>query len=170
MRKILLVGLLNLIALTANARQPQPAAFHIVVVEGDGVLNNIETHAGHELTVRVVDRDGNPVAGANVEFDAPAKGPGESFANGSPHFATATNANGVATASVANNNGTAGSFTTTVHVSYQGQASARRRFTRPMFPGKSRRSRTNCKATRKHKPAVWRSRQAWWESPRETSF
>jgi hypothetical protein len=121
MRRIVLVGLLNLIALTAPARQAQPAAFHIVVLEGEGALNNIETHAALNLAVRVLDHNGGPVAGANMEFDAPSNGPGELFANGSPHVAAATDANGIATVSPARNNGLAGSFATMVHVSYHGE-------------------------------------------------
>jgi hypothetical protein len=120
MRRIVLLGLLNLIALTAPARQAQPAAFHIVVLGGEGALNNIETHAAPILEVRVLDHNGKPVAGANVEFDAPSNGPGELFANGSPHVAAATDVNGIASVSPARNNGMAGSFATTVHVFYQG--------------------------------------------------
>jgi hypothetical protein len=57
-----------------------------------------------------------------VEFDAPSSGPGELFANRSPHVAAATDANGIATVSPARNNGLAGSFATTVHVSYHGES------------------------------------------------
>jgi hypothetical protein len=44
------------------------------------------------------------------------------FANGSSHFSTTTDANGIATAPGARNNGVAGSFSTAVHVSYQGRS------------------------------------------------
>jgi hypothetical protein len=121
MRKIALVALLNFIALTAGGKQPQTAAFHIVIVEGEGALNNAQSPATHDLAVRVLDSGGKPVAGASVEFDAPASGPGELFANGAPHFAAITGANGIATASGVRSNGVAGAFTTTVHISNQGQ-------------------------------------------------
>jgi hypothetical protein len=121
MRRLFAIGLLNLIALHAQSGQTPTQGFHIVVVEGEGALNNIETRAGRELAVQVIDPSGKPVTGANVEFEAPANGPGQSFANGSRSFATVTNANGIATAPAAANNGTAGAFVTNVRVFYRGQ-------------------------------------------------
>jgi hypothetical protein len=123
MRQIILVVLLNFVALTAHGGQAQATAFRVVIVEGQGALNNIETRAARDLAVRVLDA-GRPVAGATVEFNGPGSGAGELFANGSSHFAATTDANGVATASGARNNGVAGSFNTTVRVSYQGRSVA----------------------------------------------
>ena len=122
MRRLLAIGLLNWFALAAQGRQAQSPGFHIAVVEGEGALNNIETHAGRELAVQVLDLNNKPVAGANVEFEAPASGPGQSFVNGSRSFAALTNANGIATAPEGANNGTAGAFVTNVRVSYRGQS------------------------------------------------
>jgi len=122
MRQITLVVLLNFIALTARGGQAQASAFRVVIVEGEGALNNIETRAAQELAVRVLDSAGRPVAGATVEFDGSGNGAGQLFANGSSHFAATTGANGIAIASGARNNGVAGAFTTSVHVSYQGQS------------------------------------------------
>jgi len=121
MRKIILVVLLNFIGLAAQGAQAQATAFRVVVVEGEGALNNVETRAARELAVRVLDSAGRPVAGATVEFDGPGNGAGELFADGSSHFAATTDATGIARAPGARNNGVAGSFGTTVHVSYQGR-------------------------------------------------
>src|SRR5690242_464634 len=121
MRRLFVIGLLNLFALATQGRQAPSTGFHIVVVEGEGALNNIETRAGRELAVQVLDPSGKPVTEANVEFEAPANGPGQSFANGSRSFATVTNATGIATATAAANNGVAGAFVTNVHVFYRGQ-------------------------------------------------
>ena len=122
MRKITLVVLLNFIALTAHGGQAQATAFRVVIVQGEGALNNVDTRSARELVVRVLDSAGRPLAGATVEFDGPANGAGELFANGSPRFAATTDANGIATAVGARNNGVAGAFSTTVHVSYQGRS------------------------------------------------
>jgi len=122
MRKIILVVLLTFIGLAAQGAQAQATAFRVVVVEGEGALNNVETRAARELAVRVLDSAGRPVAGATVEFDGPGSGAGELFADGSPHFAATTDATGIARAPGARNNGVAGSFGTTVHVSYQGRS------------------------------------------------
>ncbi len=122
MREITLVVLLNFIALAAHGGQAQATVFRVVVVQGESALNNVETRAARELAVRVLDSAGRPVPGATVEFDAPGTGPGELFANGSSHFTATTNANGIAAASGASNNGVAGAFSTTVHVSYQGRS------------------------------------------------
>jgi hypothetical protein len=118
----LVIGLLNLFALAAQGRQAPSPGFHIAVVEGEGALNNLETRVGWELAVQVLDPNNKPLTGANVEFEAPASGPGQSFANGSRTFATLTNANGIATAPAGANNGTAGAFVTNVRVSYRGQS------------------------------------------------
>jgi hypothetical protein len=92
MRQIILVVLLNFIALTAHGGQAQATAFRVVIVEGQGALNNIETRAARELAVRVLDSAGGPVAGATVEFNGSGNGAGELFANGSSHFAATTDA------------------------------------------------------------------------------
>jgi uncharacterized GH25 family protein len=71
MRKIISVGSLNFIVLTAQGGQAQATAFRVVIMEGEGAPNNVETRAARELAVRILDRDGRPVAGATVEFDGP---------------------------------------------------------------------------------------------------
>ena len=169
MRKIILVILLNFIALAAHGGQAQATAFRVVIVEGQGGLNNIETRAASDLAVRILDPEGRPVAGATVQFDAPSTGAGELFANGAPHFFTTTDANGIATASGMRNNGVAGSFSTTVHVSYQGrgvgEASIRQTNVSPQVAGIANRLQSNSKT----QAGGLALSGAWWGSPRETS-
>jgi hypothetical protein len=149
MRQIILVILLNFIALAAQGGQAQATGFRVVIIEGQGSLNNIETRAASDLVIRILDRDGRPVAGATVQFDAPSAGAGELFANGAPHFFTTTDANGIATASGTRNNGVAGSFNTSVHVSYQGrsvgEASIRQTNVSPQVAGIANRLQSNSK-------------------------
>src|SRR5947208_13139902 len=106
MRTLLLVALLPFIVIRAEGWQAQ--GFRIVVVDGEGALNNVETRAARELVIRVEDSTGRPVVGAQVAFDTPDTGAGEVFANGSSHFVATTDVSGRATATGIQNNGTAG--------------------------------------------------------------
>jgi hypothetical protein len=69
-----------------------------------------------------VDANHRPVSGAYVEFDAPSSGAGATFGNGSAHFATTTNADGLAVGSNLKNNGIPGAYVLAIHVSFQGQS------------------------------------------------
>ncbi len=123
MRPFLCIVLSMLLCFSAAAaRQVDPSAFHIAIIDGEGALNNIQGRVAREPVVQVEDKNRKPVAGAYVEFDTPSNGAGATFANGSTHFATTTNSDGLATASGLRNNSVAGSFSIVVHVSYQGQS------------------------------------------------
>jgi hypothetical protein len=112
------------IALTAGLMPAQNSAggYRITVVDGDGSLNSVASKTAREPVVQVSDAAHHAVSGAYVEFDAPGSGASAAFANGSTHFATTTNADGLAVGSNIRNNGIPGSFAVTVHVSFQGQS------------------------------------------------
>ena len=116
--------LLTLILLSAAflPAQTPSSAFRIAVIDGEGALNNVSTKTSREPVVQVADANHRPVAGAYVEFDAPGSGAGATFANGSTHFATTTNTDGLAVASNLKNNGIPGAYLVAVHVSFQGQS------------------------------------------------
>ncbi|HEY3937839.1 MAG TPA: hypothetical protein VGL97_10435 [Bryobacteraceae bacterium] len=122
MRILFSFAFLFLIARTIQAGQVSPSGFHISVIDGDGALNSLQGHDAHEPVIQVEDSNHKPVTGAYVEFDAPNNGPGAVFANGSSHFASTTNADGIATAPGLRNNGVTGSFIIQVHVSFEGQS------------------------------------------------
>jgi hypothetical protein len=84
-------------------------------------VNNLAGRSLEEPIVHVVDGLGKPVLGARVVFDAPKSGPGAVFSGGSTHYATTTNADGIAKAYGLVNNGVAGGFTLLVKVSYGGE-------------------------------------------------
>jgi hypothetical protein len=112
-------------AQTAKPSTPGPAGtggYRVAVVDGEGALNSVLTKTAREPVVQVSDSMHRPVAGAYVEFDAPSSGPSAAFANGSTHFATTTNSDGLAVGSNLKNNGLPGSFAVSVHVSFQGQS------------------------------------------------
>lgn len=122
MRILFSFAFLFLLARTIHGGQVSPSGFHISVIDGDGALNSLQGHDAHEPVIQVEDSKHKPVAGAYVEFDAPNNGPGALFGNGSSHFASTTNADGIATAPGLRNNGVTGSFVIQVHVSFEGQS------------------------------------------------
>jgi hypothetical protein len=126
MRKILTFVLLATLIVTevsfaGTSKKTPTRPYRVAVVNGDGALNSLPSHSAHEPVVQVADSSGKPIAGVRVEFDAPKAGPGATFAGGSTHFATVTNAEGVAKAAGLKNNGVPGGYALLVHVSYQGQ-------------------------------------------------
>ena len=104
------------------AAQSSNGAYRIAVVDGDGAFNSVSGKTAREPVVQVSDAAHHVVSGAYVEFDAPGSGASAAFGNGSTHFATTTNADGLAVGSNIKNNGVPGSYTVLVHVSFQGQS------------------------------------------------
>jgi hypothetical protein len=66
----------------------------ILVVEGDGALNNTKARLGRSPVVEVRNEQGRPVEGATVEFTLPSVGAGGSFLDGGRDFRTTTDARG----------------------------------------------------------------------------
>jgi hypothetical protein len=126
MRRTLLVALCTALAAAASPKEANGgsksySSYSVAVVQGDGAVNDLAGRSLQAPVVHVVDGSGKPVLGARVEFDAPKAGPGAVFSGGSTHYATTTNANGVAKAYGLLNNGVAGTFSLLVRVSYGGQ-------------------------------------------------
>jgi len=79
--------------------QPQTAPMlNIVIVEGEGTLNNIKQRVNREPIVQVEDENHKPIAGAAVVFFLPSTGPSGTFANGSQTLSLTTDATGRARA------------------------------------------------------------------------
>jgi hypothetical protein len=99
-----IVSLAVLCALLAQttplAAQDSPAAgkLNIVIVEGEGAINNVRQRVAREPIVQVEDENRRPVAGAAVTFLLPNQGAGASFANGSQSLTITTDAQGRAVA------------------------------------------------------------------------
>lgn len=72
---------------------------NIVIVDGEGAINNIRQRTAREPIVQVEDENHRPVAGAAVVFTLPSNGPSGVFADGSQTFTTVTDAQGRAVAS-----------------------------------------------------------------------
>lgn len=104
------------------ARAQNPAGLQIVIVEGEGAINNVKQRVNREPIVQVEDENHKPIAGAAVIFFLPNDGPGGTFANGSTTFTTTTNSQGQAVARGIRFNNQPGSMQLRVSASFAGQA------------------------------------------------
>jgi hypothetical protein len=118
-----LLLLLNLVRSPAWAQQPV-TGLRIVVVEGEGAINNIKQRVNRSPVVRVEDVNGRTVAGAAVVFSLPGQGPSGTFPNGSRTLTTNTDAQGQASAVGIRPNNLSGQLQIRVTASFQGQAAS----------------------------------------------
>ena len=93
----------------------------IVVVEGQGAINNIRDRVGRDLVVRVENASQQPVSGASVVFTLPSQGASGVFVNGEKTLMVTTGAQGQAAARAWKPNNAAGKMEVRVTASYQGQ-------------------------------------------------
>lgn len=107
--------------LPAQAVQPPEGAskLSIIVISGEGAINNIKSRTARETIVEVRDENNKPVAGASVAFLLPDSGPGLVSSNGTRMITTMTDANGRAAARGLKPNGQSGSFNLQVRANYQ---------------------------------------------------
>jgi hypothetical protein len=103
-----------------QAQEPQPK-FNIVVLEGEGVINDIKQRVNRAPLVEVRDDNNKPVAGASVVFFLPNQGPSGTFANGSKTLTLTTDSQGRASAAGIRPNNQTGKLEIHVSASYQGQ-------------------------------------------------
>jgi hypothetical protein len=106
----------------AQARQeaPAPLKLNIVIVEGEGAINNVKQRTAREAIVQVEDENRRPIAGAAVLFMLPDSGPGGVFSNGTRTLQVITDSQGRAALSGLRVNSTQGKFQIQVQANYQG--------------------------------------------------
>jgi hypothetical protein len=97
---------------------------NIVIVEGDGAINNIKQRTAREPIVQVEDQNHKPVAGAAVVFLLPDQGASGVFANGSHTLTVITDAQGRAVARGLRPNNVQGKLQIHVTASHQGQTAS----------------------------------------------
>ena len=100
-----------------------PRQLHVVILDGEGALNNIKERTAREPIVQIQDENHKPVSEAAVIFLIQGNGgstAGGTFANGLTSFTTTTGADGVAKAPGLSPNGVAGSFTIVVTATVAG--------------------------------------------------
>jgi hypothetical protein len=113
----LLLGLPLGSPLGAQQRPPVRAKLNIVVIEGEGAVNNVGKRAVPAPIVKVADQDGRPVAGAAVTFFLPDSGPSGVFAHGARSLLVRTDKAGRASAKGLRANDTQGKFQIRVQAS-----------------------------------------------------
>ncbi len=118
---LLLGSLLGLSQSSVSAsEQPAPAKLNIVIVEGDGAINNIRQRTARESIVQVEDENHRPIAGAAVLFLLPDSGASGTWANGTRTLQVMTDSRGRAIAKGLRVNNIQGKFQIQVQASYEG--------------------------------------------------
>lgn len=109
-----------------RAQQAPPAAgrISIVIVEGEGAINNIRQRVAREPIVQVEDENRKPIAGAAVTFLLPNQGAGATFANGARSLTITTDAQGRAAARGLRPNSVNGQYEIRVNASHQGRTAS----------------------------------------------
>jgi len=104
-----------------NAQPPAaPMRLRLVVLEGQGAINNIDEHRAKAPAVQVVDENDAPVRGASVSFLLPDTGPSGDFGDGVRLLTVTTDAMGHAAARRLAPNQIAGTFQIHATASYSG--------------------------------------------------
>jgi hypothetical protein len=112
-------------AAQAGAAQPGAASLlNIVVIEGEGAINNIRQRTAREPIVQVEDENHKPIAGAAVTFSLPSRGASGIFPNGSRTVTVLTNDQGRATAQGLRPNTVKGRMEIRVNASHNGRTSS----------------------------------------------
>lgn len=110
----------------ALAQQATGDPLRIVVVEGEGSINNVRELTMRSPVVRVVDAAGKPVAGAAVSFTTPAMGASAIFVDGSSQASVTTDDKGVARVQGMRPNNVVGNFEIRVTASAGGNRATAR--------------------------------------------
>ena len=116
----ILIGLPQTGLAQAGQEAPAPAKLNIVIVEGDGAINNVKQRTAREAIVQVEDENRRPIAGAAVLFMLPDSGPGGVFSNGTRTLQVITDSQGRAAAKGLRVNSTQGKFQMQVQATFQG--------------------------------------------------
>ena len=118
---ILLTGLLVLqsIPRSLQGQTPEPAKLNIVILEGEGAINNIRQRTARESIVQVEDENHRPIGGAVVTFFLPDNGASGVFTNGSRSLTITTDQSGKAVARVRPNQNK-GNMQIRVNANYKG--------------------------------------------------
>ena len=113
--------MLAVLLATSMASVAQEEAIHVVVLEGDGAINNIRSSHAKGPVVRVEDASNRGVPGANVTFVVPWGGPGVLFGDAGTTLTLTTDDRGEVVARTVHPNRNAGSFQIHVTASKDGK-------------------------------------------------
>jgi hypothetical protein len=110
--------------LPPTALAQDQGGLNLVIVEGEGAINNIRQRTAREPIVQVEDENHKPIAGAAVVFLLPDQGASGVFANGSHMLTVTTDSQGRAVAHGFRPNGVQGKLQMRVSASYQGKTAS----------------------------------------------
>lgn len=116
----LALSLSCLIALPILDAQTLPTQLNIVVVEGEGAINNVRQRVTGDPVIRVEDENHKPIVGAAVVFTLPTEGASGEFGNGSKNLTMMTDHTGQAAARGLKLNQIAGKVPIHINASYRG--------------------------------------------------
>lgn len=111
--------------LLAQDAAAEPTSLEIVIVEGEGAVDNIRQRTAREPIVQVQDQNRKPVAGAVVTFLLPGNGPSGTFANGLRTLTVTTDQTGRAVATGFQPNTVAGKVNMRVNATFRNQTTSR---------------------------------------------
>lgn len=111
-------------AARAQATSAGRPAIHILVIEGEGAINNMKQRTAREPIVEVRDENDKPIAGAVVVFTLPSVGPSGTFANGASVLSVTTDNAGRAVAAGLRPNGIEGPVQIKVNATHLGQTTS----------------------------------------------
>jgi hypothetical protein len=103
------------------AQAERPESLRIVVLEGDGAINNVRVRPPREPRVRIEDGNGEPLSQVPVTFIAPGLGAGGTFGESGSSVTVVTGDDGEAAASGFRPNSLVGQFEIRVNASYRGE-------------------------------------------------
>jgi hypothetical protein len=115
-----LLGLPQGITPAAAQAQQVPAKLIILIIEGDGAINNVRQRTAREPIVQVEDENHRPVAGAAVLFTLPDSGPSGVFEGGGRTITVRADRAGRAVAKGYKVNNVQGKLQIQVQASYRG--------------------------------------------------
>src|SRR3954470_11846651 len=96
--------------LVLNTTIAAQTSLHVVVLEGEGAINNVRAPRAKEPVVRVEDANNKGVPGAAVTFLLPGRGAGATFGDGGSSLTLITDDRGEAVARGLRANRLPGSF------------------------------------------------------------
>ena len=106
--------------LFSAAPQQEGAGLKLLILEGEGAVNNVKQRTAREVIVEVRDENDNPVGGAVVMFTLPDRGPSGLFANGQKVATVTTGPDGKAQTLITELNSAKGDMPIRVNASHQG--------------------------------------------------
>jgi len=108
-------------AQTTEPPTSNPGKLKLVIVEGEGAINNIKTRTAGRVIVQVEYENHRPVAGATVAFTLPGGGAGGSFAHAGRTFSVVSDQGGRAVSAVIKPNHIVGAFKLNVTAGFNHQ-------------------------------------------------